>query len=291
MCAQSALAAEPSPAASDKPEAVLAPLREYQRLAIDPKADLSGYALVFAPQGGYLNDYPAFYWAFPAAPGRPDLPTDTALDAKVRELGLSAKPSVLPPDVLSITGDRAYAVVPETGAASMHGKMIPLSDRYVLGLVRTAAGWRIAAYANEDPPTELGYASASAAEAAPVMAAVTAYLKNPSPAGGAAHPSDGMIIDNFAPYFWQGPSAFSDWWTDLRKRDAANQISDVHVSIGPPIKVIVSGARAFAEVPIHMTLSAKGAPQQEDGVFTMALEKGAGGWMVDAWAYAKRHGS
>jgi hypothetical protein len=283
--------AEPKAALGVDPktaEAVLAPLRAYQVLAADPNSDGSAFASIFDLRGfTFLHSQPSYFWTFPTAPGRPDLGADNA--RAVKEFEQTSGPTFppAPARILRVTGDRAYAVVPENGRVRRHGKLTPFPGTYVLGLHRVTAGWRIVALSWQDVRGQAGYHDASPAEAAPVIAAARKYLANPDPATtGVPLAADGAIIDEFAPYYWQGPSAFTDWWQALQAVNAAQGISDLRIALKAADRVLVTGGRAYLVLPARLEFRTKRRPGREDGAFTLALEKTAAGWTIDGWAWA-----
>jgi len=94
------------------------------------------------------------------------------------------------------------------------------------------------------------------------------------------------IIDNFAPYIWQGATACADW----SRADAADEvrqgISAGVVSFSKPWQARVTGDRAYVVEPATYTYLQKGQKMAEPGIWTFTLQKGAAGWRITAWTWA-----
>jgi ketosteroid isomerase-like protein len=95
------------------------------------------------------------------------------------------------------------------------------------------------------------------------------------------------IIDEFAPYFWQGPNACADWANDFDADAKKNGITDGFVKASKPRHVFVTGDAAYVVMPTAYEYKLKGKKVTQTGA-TMAvtLRKGAGGWRITGWAWA-----
>lgn len=96
-----------------------------------------------------------------------------------------------------------------------------------------------------------------------------------------------IIIDDFAPHAWQGASACSDWANALAVYDQSLGITNEKVTLDKPWHVTVTGDRAYGVYTTHYTYKKKGKPVSEQGVWTFALQKLAGGWRIAGWAWAQ----
>jgi ketosteroid isomerase-like protein len=96
------------------------------------------------------------------------------------------------------------------------------------------------------------------------------------------------IIDEFPPHEWHGAGACANWLSDAGVDEKKNQISDAVVTLGKPSHVDVTGDRAYVVVPADYEFKQKGKPVKEAGsILTMALQKGATGWRIIGWSWAK----
>jgi ketosteroid isomerase-like protein len=96
------------------------------------------------------------------------------------------------------------------------------------------------------------------------------------------------IIDEFAPYEWHGPGALQKWLDDFDVDAKKNDITDGSVTLGTPRHVDVTGDRAYAVIPADYTFKQHGKVVKETGsIITLSLQKGAAGWKITGWAWAK----
>jgi ketosteroid isomerase-like protein len=135
-------------------------------------------------------------------------------------------------------------------------------------------------------------ASAATSDQTDVMATVRQYLdyfnKGDAEKAAALCASQPVIIDDFPPHVWQGATACSDWWNALVAFDKNGGITDEHVALGKRWHVVVTGDHAYVVVPATYTYKEKGKPVTESGaVWTLGLQKFAGGWRVSGWAWAQ----
>lgn len=97
-----------------------------------------------------------------------------------------------------------------------------------------------------------------------------------------------VIIDNFAPYRWEGTTACEDYWNANEADSKKNGITGEVVTLGKPWHVAVSGDRAYVVVPTTDRYNEKGKPVTRSGsVWTFTLEKVASGWLVTGMAWGQ----
>jgi hypothetical protein len=96
------------------------------------------------------------------------------------------------------------------------------------------------------------------------------------------------IIDEFPPHEWQGATACADWARDFETYNQKNRITDPMATLGKPKHVDITGDRAYVVVPATYTYKQDGKRVTESGsILTVALQKGAAGWRMTGWAWAK----
>jgi ketosteroid isomerase-like protein len=104
----------------------------------------------------------------------------------------------------------------------------------------------------------------------------------------AACADDAIIIDDFAPHVWKGPGTCSNWLNALVAYNKAQGITDGVVTIGKPWHNIVTGDRAYVDVPAKYTYKQNGKPVVESGSnWTLAFQKVATGWTITGWSWAQ----
>jgi ketosteroid isomerase-like protein len=135
----------------------------------------------------------------------------------------------------------------------------------------------------------MGAAAGAAAEDSRVMAPIQKFIDsfNKGDAAGAAatHGADVAIIDEVPPYIWQGPQALQSWSADLDKDAKVRGITDQAVTISAPTREEIRGDRAYVVVPAVYTFKERGAAMRESAQFAVALRQGAGGWLIQGWAW------
>jgi len=129
---------------------------------------------------------------------------------------------------------------------------------------------------------------AETAAMAPVHQFIGDVNKGDMKAAAATFASDASIIDEFAPYHWQGNDAFAQWGADFDTMAKVNGISDMVLTLEPPRHVHVTGDRGYAVVPALIVSRHNGKTARERGTFTFALTNTAMGWRIAAWAWATR---
>jgi ketosteroid isomerase-like protein len=133
---------------------------------------------------------------------------------------------------------------------------------------------------------------AAAADKTDVMAVVNQFIdafnKGDTKAYVATCAPQVAIIDEFAPYSWQGATACQDWANDFDADAKKNAITEPIVVAGKPKHVDITGDRAYVVMPADFKYKVKGKPTAEKGsIFTLTLQKLGAGWRITGWAWAK----
>lgn len=95
---------------------------------------------------------------------------------------------------------------------------------------------------------------------------------------------DVAIIENFAPYRFDGPRAVDDWAAGMRSHREAT--ADLHHSFGLPQDYSRSGDRAFFALPTTWTGTFRGTAFVETGGWAFVLTKQPAGWRVQSYGWA-----
>jgi ketosteroid isomerase-like protein len=132
------------------------------------------------------------------------------------------------------------------------------------------------------------HAVAQAGPMATVQHFLEAFNKGDAKAAGAACADDAVIIDEFAPYEWKGGNGCAKWMDAYAADAAKNRITDPVVSLGTPIHEDVTGDHAYIVLPAVYKFNRDGKPVAENSSWlTLALQKGARGWLIVGWAWTK----
>jgi hypothetical protein len=98
----------------------------------------------------------------------------------------------------------------------------------------------------------------------------------------------GFILDGMPPHVWLGASAASDWYRDVLAEGEHAGAADYSVKLGEPLHNSITGNSAYFVAPATMTFKVHGQQVTQTGAtFTVALTRGADGWRIAAWAWAK----
>jgi ketosteroid isomerase-like protein len=119
------------------------------------------------------------------------------------------------------------------------------------------------------------------------MAAITRFtdaVNRSDMAGALSHlgPSP-TLVDDLAPYRWQGPGAGGAWMAAMGANAQAKGMTVINMRLGKASRIEVEGDRAYAVVPGVLTYTLKDGHQEHaDGVLTFTLQHAADGWKIDA---------
>jgi ketosteroid isomerase-like protein len=95
---------------------------------------------------------------------------------------------------------------------------------------------------------------------------------------------DVSILEDLAPYRWQGPTAGAEWMLAMHENAQRNAISGIFMQLGRATRVEVEGRHAYAIIEGH--LSYNGARLlHSHGTLTFALVKEERGWMISSFAW------
>jgi hypothetical protein len=98
-------------------------------------------------------------------------------------------------------------------------------------------------------------------------------------------PSGVTIIDEFAPYLWQGPTAFADWARDLETSGKAAGMDNEAVILGTPTRRDMVGKTAYVVTPATFSFTLHGKKMTEAAQMTFAMKYTDAGWKIAAWTW------
>ncbi len=136
----------------------------------------------------------------------------------------------------------------------------------------------------------LAVPAAAAAPNGAMMAPVNAVLlatNSDSVAGlDSYYTADAVVIDEFAPYTWSGPTAASQWWGRLDKTNAKMGVAKVHAVAQAVKHYDVAGDTAYMVLPLIVTYTMKGKAERETGLLAMTLRNSDGVWKISSQSWA-----
>jgi hypothetical protein len=98
-------------------------------------------------------------------------------------------------------------------------------------------------------------------------------------------PSGTSIIDEFAPFTWNGPKAFDDWSAAFDTNSKALGVTEPKVALGAPIVKNVTPGQAYLTYPALYTYKLKGISMRETGHEAIVLRKEASAWKIAGWTW------
>ena len=136
----------------------------------------------------------------------------------------------------------------------------------------------------------LGAASLGMAQEKPfatMQKFIDSFNKGDAAAAAATHSAtaDLAIVDEVAPFLWNGPQAFQTWAADLDSDAKKNGITDQNVAISAPTRSVTSADRAYLVVPAVYTFKQRGVAMREKAQMTVVLKKDASGWLIHGWTW------
>jgi ketosteroid isomerase-like protein len=120
---------------------------------------------------------------------------------------------------------------------------------------------------------------------APIQKFIDSFNKGDAAGAATTHAATATIIDEVPPHLWHGPQAFQAWAADLESYAKKRGITDQAVTISAPTRKETTGNDAYVVVPAVYTFKEGGVAKRAAAQMTVALKKGAGGWLIHAWTW------
>jgi ketosteroid isomerase-like protein len=93
---------------------------------------------------------------------------------------------------------------------------------------------------------------------------------------------DVTIIEDLAPYRWQGRDAGSQWLTAMAANAERLEVTAVVMDLGMAQRIEVEGATGYAIFDGTVLLKAADKTLREAGLLTFALERHSDQWLISA---------
>jgi hypothetical protein len=98
--------------------------------------------------------------------------------------------------------------------------------------------------------------------------------------------SETTIVENFAPYVFEGQNAGERWWRRFCEHAVAGELRDLRASFEAAQDFAQHGDRAFFTLPTRWTGIAGGKRFQERGGWAFVLVREGGEWRIRCYAWA-----
>jgi hypothetical protein len=94
------------------------------------------------------------------------------------------------------------------------------------------------------------------------------------------------IVEDIAPYCWQGPGAASAWLAAMGSNAAALGVTAITMDLGPPDRIDVNQSAAYGVFPGSLRLSGASDELCAIGVLTLTLNKSNERWLIETLAWS-----
>lgn len=121
---------------------------------------------------------------------------------------------------------------------------------------------------------------------APVHRFIEGMNKGDMKTVAAAFADEVSIVDDLAPYHWQGKGATDQWVATMGDAMQKGGTTDFVMKLGKPSYFQISGELAYAVIPSSFTYKIKGKKISGSNTMTLVMRKGTDGWRMTAFAAA-----
>ena len=131
----------------------------------------------------------------------------------------------------------------------------------------------------------------SAAAPPAVMATVSrmtdAVNRGDMPIAFAAFTASPTIVEDIAPYRWQGPGTPQAWIAGMGANAEAHGITTINMRLAPAMRIDVTGDRAYVIVSGLLSFKLKdGHSEHANGLLTVLLQRTGGDWKIDTLVWS-----
>ena len=102
----------------------------------------------------------------------------------------------------------------------------------------------------------------------------------------AAFGAEATIIEDIAPFRWQGPDAPSSWLTAMGENAARLDARAIVMELGRPVRVDVVGPAAYAVFPGALSLATASGKLLSNGTLTFTLERSDERWLIETLVWS-----
>jgi hypothetical protein len=95
-----------------------------------------------------------------------------------------------------------------------------------------------------------------------------------------------VIVENFAPFVFEGPGAFERWRDGFQMHRIADGLTDLQWRFGEAQDFAQDGVSAYFVLPTTWTGKSHGRPFSEDGGWAFVLEQAQDRWRIRSYAWA-----
>jgi len=119
-----------------------------------------------------------------------------------------------------------------------------------------------------------------------VRAMVEAVNRGDMAAAVTAFADNATIVEDVAPFRWQGPSAASDWLTAMAANAKRLGVEAIDMRLGEPMRIVVDRDGAYAVFPGRLTLTTGQERLAANGGLTFTLRREEETWRIDSLTWS-----
>jgi ketosteroid isomerase-like protein len=104
----------------------------------------------------------------------------------------------------------------------------------------------------------------------------------------AACAPDAVIVDEFAPFVWQGTSACSNWMSANDAQNKSLEATGGVLTLGKTYEVLIGGDRAYAAFAAKFVDTEKGKRVTQTATWTLTLQKSGSAWLIASSSWGEQ---
>lgn len=131
--------------------------------------------------------------------------------------------------------------------------------------------------------------SPSAAMMRPINAALAAVNTANAQGLSGTYTSNATIVDEFPPFVWGGANAGSRWISDFNTSNASAHLTSAHGMLQRYTSFQTTRDHAYLALPVRFTGKINGKPFVEQGIWSFALTRSGGSWLITSQSWGTVH--
>jgi len=94
------------------------------------------------------------------------------------------------------------------------------------------------------------------------------------------------IVEDIAPFIWQGPDSPSAWLAAMGANAAQLEVRAIVMKLGAPLNIKIAGEVAYAVFPGSLSLAKANGELFANGILTFTLQKGGESWLIETLVWS-----
>ena len=95
-----------------------------------------------------------------------------------------------------------------------------------------------------------------------------------------------VIIEDIAPFRWDGPDAPGKWLKAMGVNAAATGMASIDMELGSPIQLASDADKAYIAIPGHLLMEGDGNRLEADGLLAFTLSLVDEEWLIDTLVWS-----